>query len=66
MTIHKTQDFIDNFGKLPSEIKKLYRKQEAIFKADWLNSRLHIITLNKQNKSGHSHCERPFLLRANF
>ena len=46
MTIHKTQDFIDNFGKLPSEIKKLYRKQETIFKADWLNSRLHI----KRNK----------------
>lgn len=46
MIIHKTRDFIDNFGKLPSEIKKLYRKQEAIFKVDWLDSRLHI----KRNK----------------
>lgn len=46
MIIHKTRDFIDSFEKLPLEIKKLYRKQEAIFKVNWLDPRLHI----KRNK----------------
>jgi mRNA-degrading endonuclease RelE of RelBE toxin-antitoxin system len=42
MVIHKTRDFINEFEKLPSETKRLYRKQEVIFKANWLDPRLHI------------------------
>lgn len=42
MIIHKTDDFIKELEKLPSEIKKLYRKQEAIFIINWLDPRLYI------------------------
>lgn len=42
MIIHKTKDFTDGFKKLPSEIKRLFQKQEKIFKINWLDSRLHI------------------------
>lgn len=42
MIIHKTEDFIREFEKLPSEIRKLYYRQEKIFKTNWLDPRLHI------------------------
>jgi len=41
MVIHKTDDFVREFAKLPTEIKRLYHKQEAIFKINWLDPRLH-------------------------
>jgi mRNA-degrading endonuclease RelE of RelBE toxin-antitoxin system len=41
ITIHKTKDFIDDFKRLPSEIKRLFQKQEALFKKSWLDPRLH-------------------------
>ena len=37
MVIHKTKDFIEELAALPAEIRKLYRKQEAIFKRNWLD-----------------------------
>jgi len=46
MVIQKTKDFIKEFGKLPTGIKKIYYKQEVIFKQNWLDARLHI----KRNK----------------
>ncbi len=41
MIIYKTEDFINKFKKLPSEIKRLFQKQEIIFKDNWLDPRLH-------------------------
>lgn len=41
MVIHKTKDFMEELEELPAEIRKLYRKQEAIFKRNWLDQRLH-------------------------
>ena len=37
----QVKDFIEELAGLPSEIRKLYRKQEAIFKKNWLDQRLH-------------------------
>lgn len=41
MTIQKTDDFSNDFNKLPVDAKRLFRKQESIFLKDWLDSRLH-------------------------
>jgi mRNA-degrading endonuclease RelE of RelBE toxin-antitoxin system len=41
MIILKTEDFIDEFKKLPSEIKRIYLKNEEIFQKNWLDPRLH-------------------------
>ncbi len=41
LTIHKTEDFNRNFDRLPLEIKKIFKKQETIFKNNWLDPRLH-------------------------
>ncbi len=41
MVIHKTKDFIEELAELPVEIRKLYQKQEAIFRKNWLDRRLH-------------------------
>jgi mRNA-degrading endonuclease RelE of RelBE toxin-antitoxin system len=41
MEILKTEDFIKELEKLPLEIKKSCRKQEIIFRINWLDSRLH-------------------------
>jgi len=46
MKIYKTEDFVKELEKLPTSIKKLYYKQENIFKINWVDSRLHI----KRNK----------------
>ena len=42
MIIRKTKDFAEDLEKLSSQIKKLFQKQEAIFKENWLDPRLHI------------------------
>ena len=47
MVIRKTEDFIGEFKKLPSGIKRLYYKQETIFRANWIDSRLHIRRLKE-------------------
>ncbi len=41
MIICKSEDFIKEFKKLPSEIKKLFQKQWDIFRDNWLDPRLH-------------------------
>ncbi len=46
MVVHKTPDFVSDLGKLPSEIRKLFNRQENIFKKNWLDPRLH----TKRNK----------------
>jgi len=42
MEIIKTGDFVRAFVKLPREIQKLYRTQEARFQKDWRDPRLHV------------------------
>jgi mRNA-degrading endonuclease RelE of RelBE toxin-antitoxin system len=41
MVIYKTNDFTDELEKLPVGIKRLFQKQESIFKENWLDQRLH-------------------------
>jgi len=41
MIIRKTEDFIKDFQGLPLGIKRIYRKQESIFRVNWLDPRLH-------------------------
>lgn len=41
MIIIKTEDFIKELGRLPNEIKKIFQRQEFIFKENWLDQRLH-------------------------
>ena len=41
MTVHKTGDFVRNLKKLPADARKLFAKQENIFKENWLDPRLH-------------------------
>ena len=41
MKIFHTDEFCKNLIKLPSEIKKIYKKQEKIFSISWRDSRLH-------------------------
>lgn len=42
MLIQKTKNFIGELGKLPKEIKRIFRKQEILLKKNWLDARLHI------------------------
>jgi mRNA-degrading endonuclease RelE of RelBE toxin-antitoxin system len=41
MIIIETDDFKKDLKNLPSEIKRLYQRQKAIFKENWLDPRLH-------------------------
>jgi mRNA-degrading endonuclease RelE of RelBE toxin-antitoxin system len=41
MNIIETEDFKKDFKDLPISIKKLFQKQKAIFKQNWLDPRLH-------------------------
>lgn len=41
MVIIKTNDFLRELEELPSQIKKLFQKQELIFEDNWLDLRLH-------------------------
>lgn len=41
MRIRKTSDFSDGLKQLPSDIKRLFKKQEIIFNVNWLDARLH-------------------------
>ena len=42
MNVVYAKEFVKQFEKLPLEAQKLYRKQEAIFKQNWLDPRLHV------------------------
>jgi len=41
MSIIETKDFEKDLENLPTEIKRLFQKQRAIFKENWLDPRLH-------------------------
>jgi mRNA-degrading endonuclease RelE of RelBE toxin-antitoxin system len=41
MNILKTKDFEKGLKELPLKIKKLFQKQENIFRENWLDHRLH-------------------------
>ena len=41
MVIRKTKDFAQELEKLPSDIQKLFYKQEGLFKKNWLDAKLH-------------------------
>lgn len=41
MNIIKAESFLNQFAKLPKDIKEIYEKQETIFFENWLDSRLH-------------------------
>ncbi len=47
MRIRKTNDFVDELKRLPSEISRLFKKQENIFSINWLDARLHIKRLKE-------------------
>lgn len=42
MNILYAEEFWKQFQKLPPEIRRLYRKQEAIFEKNWRDPRLHV------------------------
>ena len=42
MNVVYAKEFVKQFSKLSADVKKLYRKQELIFKQNWLDPRLHI------------------------
>lgn len=41
MTVLYADEFRKQFRTLPKGVQTLYRKQEALFRADWRDSRLH-------------------------
>ncbi len=41
MVIRKTDDFLHDAERLPKGVQKLLQRQEAIFRGNWLNPRLH-------------------------
>ena len=41
MVIRKTEDFLQDVERLPTGIQELLQKQEAIFRGNWLDPRLH-------------------------
>lgn len=41
MIIRKTDDFLKGLKELPSEIRKLFEKQQFLFNKNWLDNRLH-------------------------
>ena len=41
MNIRETEDFKKDLEDLPAKIKKLFQRQRAIFKENWLDPRLH-------------------------
>lgn len=42
MRIVYAEEFAKQLRKLPPGIQRLYRKQEAIFRQDWRDPRLHV------------------------
>lgn len=42
MKILYAEEFAKQFRKLPPDIQRLYHKQEAIFRDNWRDPRLHI------------------------
>lgn len=49
MLIRKTDDFSRELGELPVEIISIFRKQEAIFRGNWFDARLHVKRLKELN-----------------
>jgi len=41
MSIIETEDFKKDLKDFPSDIRRLFQKQKAIFKQNWLDARLH-------------------------
>jgi mRNA-degrading endonuclease RelE of RelBE toxin-antitoxin system len=41
MSIIETEDFKKDLKDFPSDIRRLFQKQKAIFKQNWLDPRLH-------------------------
>lgn len=41
MIIQETDDFLTELKELPSEIKRLFKKQKFLFNKNWLDIRLH-------------------------
>ncbi len=46
MKIVFAEEFYKKFQKLPSEIQKIYQRQEQLFRQNWRDSRLHIKKLD--------------------
>lgn len=42
MRILYAEEFAKQLQNLPTDIQRLYRKQEAIFRLNWRDSRLHV------------------------
>jgi len=57
MTVHKTREFIDGLEGLPFKIRKLYKKQEVIFKRNWLVP--DCISRGLRSFQGYIHSESP-------
>ncbi|MBS4026995.1 MAG: hypothetical protein KGZ58_00040 [Ignavibacteriales bacterium] len=49
MVINKTDDFIASVEKLPSDAKRLLKRQEEIFEHNWLDTRLHLKKLKNED-----------------
>ncbi len=47
MTIYKTPIFVKRYEKLPKEVKRLYKKQELLFKENWLHFSIHTKKINE-------------------
>jgi len=47
MNIAKTKNFLNQFARLPNEIKEIYEIQGGIFSVNWFDSRLHIKRLKE-------------------
>ena len=42
MNILYTDEFRRRLQKLPNDVERVYRRQEAIFRKDWRDPRLHV------------------------
>lgn len=49
------EEFTKQFGRIPSDIQRLYRRQEAIFKENWRDTRLHVKKLAGEPLAFFSH-----------
>ena len=41
MRVVYAEEFTDEFRKLPKDVRELFRTQEAIFRENWRDARLH-------------------------
>lgn len=47
MIIHKTDDFLDNTEHLSKDAQRILKRQEELFRNNWLDPRLHIKKLKE-------------------